>query len=139
MLFFPSLHLSFSAQVGLSDLRDSYLLVPQTKLPCIMTSRRCHFVGGLDIKKAEFYYSPLPLFAWRHLGVFLIMLPLDQSQINELLAGLKSSWTSEKKVFLKINVVKNNLESSVLIQWGSELWTCCHFRHHSNYVSGIPK
>ena len=34
----------------------SYLLVPQTKLPCIVTLRRCRFVGGLDIKKAESYY-----------------------------------------------------------------------------------
>ena len=41
----------------LSDLKDSYLLVPQNKLPCIVTSRRCHFGGGLDIKKAESYYS----------------------------------------------------------------------------------
>ena len=37
----------------LSDLRDSYLLVPQTKLPCIVTSRRCRFVGRLDIKKSR--------------------------------------------------------------------------------------
>ena len=28
-----------------------YLLVPQTELPCMVTSRRCCFVGGLDIKK----------------------------------------------------------------------------------------
>ena len=41
----------------LSDLKDIYLLVPQNKLPCIVTSRRCHFGGGLDIKKAESYYS----------------------------------------------------------------------------------
>ena len=36
-----------------------YLLVSQTKLPCIVTSRRCHFVVRLDIKKAESYYSVL--------------------------------------------------------------------------------
>ena len=47
----------FGAGRTLSDLINSYLLVPQTKLPCIVTSRQCCFVGGLDIKKAESYNS----------------------------------------------------------------------------------
>ena len=54
MLFFPlSPPFFFGTGRTLSDLRDGYPLVPQTELQCIVTSRRCRFVGGLDIKKSR--------------------------------------------------------------------------------------
>ena len=57
MLFFPlSPPFFFGTGRTLSDLKDSYLLVPQTELQCTVKSCWCRFVGGLDIKKAESYY-----------------------------------------------------------------------------------
>ena len=52
----PNKSYSLTLQVLGEKERDIYLLVPQTKMPCIVTSRRFCFVGGLDIKKAESYY-----------------------------------------------------------------------------------